>query len=126
MNECKHCELKYSVVTDKLCEFCNIIKNNNKLNIYKFVICQTELTQIEIIQKTYDYFNISKCIPSPNQIDNNCKIIKVNPYLFRESIQSDKYKIFFTNCIDRNKLKIKRIGEQYQIEKLDVNKFCTA
>ena len=127
MNTCTNCKLKYSVLTDelyKLCEFCNIIKNNHKLNIFNFVICHTKLTQLEIIQKTYDYYINNDKIPTPNQIDINCKIIKVNPYLFRENIKSDKYKIFFTNCISKNKLRKKKIGNEYPIEKIDINKFC--
>ena len=38
------------------------------------------------------------------------KKIKVNPYLFRTYINNNKYVIFFTNCIDRNKLKTKKIS----------------
>jgi hypothetical protein len=124
MHECENCLLKYSITNNGLCIFCKIIKKNSKEQIYNFIICKSVLTQEEIIKKTYDLFIKNDIIPSPKQIDNSAIKININPYLFYKYIKNDKYKIFFTNCIDRNQIKIKRLGSQYNLEKLNIDKFC--
>jgi len=121
---CINCMLKYADITNKYCEFCNIIKNTEKQDIYKIIICKSDLEQIDIIKKTYEYFMKNDKIPSPSDIDNNAIIINVNPYLFTKNIYNNDYKIFFTNCINKNKIKIKKIMTKYNNEKLDINKYC--
>jgi len=123
MFECITCKLKYACLNNNFCEFCNIIKDNKKSDIYNILICFSKLNQLEIIKKTYEYFIKNDRIPTPEEIDQNCKKIKVNPYLFRTYINNNKYVIFFTNCIDRNKLKTKKISNKYKIEKINIDKF---
>jgi hypothetical protein len=130
---CDNCNLKYATINNNKCVFCNIITENKKSDIYNFIICKSNLNEIDIINKTYDFFNKNDKIPEPKDIDINAKLIKVNPYLFKKNIISDlfkkniisnEYKIFFTNCIDRNLIKTKRFPQKYSIEKININKFC--
>ncbi len=121
---CDNCNLKYAIVNNNKCVFCNIIKHTKKTDIYNFIICCSDLSENEIINKTYEYFMKHDKIPEPCDIDINAKLIKTNPYLFIKNIISNKYKIFFTNCIDRNLIKTKRFPQKYNIEKLNINKFC--
>ena len=121
---CQNCNLKYAVINNNKCVFCNIITDTKKSDIYNFIICKSDLNQIDIINKTYEYFMEHDKIPEPSDIDINTKLIKTNSYLFKKNINSDEYKIFFTNCIDRNLIKTKRFPQKYNIEKLNINKFC--
>lgn len=121
---CDNCNLKYATINNKKCIFCNIVTDTKKSDIYNIIICRSDLSQNEIINKTYEFFMKNDKIPEPSDIDLNVKLIKINPYLFVKNIISNKYKIFFTNCIDRNLIKTKRFPQKYNIEKLNINKFC--
>jgi len=80
---------------------------------------------MDIIKKTYNYIIKNDVMPTPKDIDNNSIIINFNPYIFREYCKLiDGYKIFFTNCIDRNKIKTKRFDSKYKIEKININDYC--
>ena len=128
MFTCSICSLKYTNTYENKCVFCNIINKNKKQDIMNIIICQSKLSQQDIIQKTYEYFHKNDRIPKPIDLDSNIKIIEVNPYIFREFIDkkiinsklNQKYKIFFTNCIDLNKIKTKRFPLKYNIQKLNV------
>jgi hypothetical protein len=82
------------------------------------------MSQIDIIKKTYEYFIQNDKLPIPEDIDRKCEKIKINPYFFREYCINNNYKIFFTNCIDRNFLKTKRFPAKYNLEKLNIDKYC--
>lgn len=123
MLECHKCKLKYYKLIDKLCIFCDIVYNLKKHHAYKFIICYSEMDQDEIIKKTYEYFMKNDELPQTKEIDKNSVIISVNPYMFKKYINNKKYKIFFTNCIDRNYIKVKKLMNLYPIEKLDINKY---
>jgi hypothetical protein len=121
---CENCNQKYALINNNKCVFCNIVTENKKSDIYNFIICKSDMNQDDIINKTYEYFINCDKIPLPNNIDIDAKLIKINPYLFKKNIISSKYKIFFTNCIDRNLIKTKRFPQKYVIEKLNIDKFC--
>ena len=136
MLECKLCELKYKEIYDKLCVFCNIISNNNKLDIYNICIGYTDVSQIDIIKNIYDMIILEDKIPYPKIIDDTVILININPYIFREFIiyckkkyyndndiidNINKFKIFFTNAIDLNKIKTKKFPLKYKIEKLNID-----
>ncbi len=114
MLECTNCKLKYYSFQNKLCEFCDIIINLNKSHTYKYVICYSKISQEDIIKKTYEYFIKNNTIPLPKEIDPDSVIINVNPYLFKTNIKNSNYKIFFTNCIDKNNIKARKIGEKFK------------
>lgn len=124
MFECINCKLNYKDLNNKLCVFCDICESNNKNYIFNILIGTSNLSQIEIIKRTYEYFNKYDKIPMPSEIDNNSQIFKINPYIFREFIKTNliliNYKIFFTNCIDLNKIKTKRFPLKYNQEKLNL------
>jgi hypothetical protein len=123
MLECQKCKLKHYKLNNNLCVFCDIVYNLKKDHSYKYIICYSEINQEDIINKTYEYFMKNDKIPIPSDIDTNSKIVSVNPYVFKTHIKNDNYKIFFTNCIDRNYIKVKRLLQNYPIEKFDINKF---
>lgn len=140
MFTCSICNLSYVNTYENKCIFCNIINKNKKQDIMNIIICQSKLSQQDIIQKTYEYFHKNDKIPKPIEIDSDIKIIEVNPYIFREFVDKEfinsklnnnilnqkykilnqKYKIFFTNCIDLNKIKTKRFPLKYNMQKLNV------
>jgi hypothetical protein len=123
MLECNNCKLKYYKLCGKICDFCDIVTNLKKKDVYKYVICYSKLDQKDIIIKTYEYFMKNDKIPIPNEIDINAKIISINPFMFNKYIKISNYKIFFTNTIDRNNIKVKRLCKTYPIEKLNINNY---
>jgi hypothetical protein len=108
-NDCYFCKSKTNLnvtyLDDKIvnaCYICHIIKNFDKEFSLNVILCNTELTQLEIIQKTRDFYNKNGYIPTPNEIDSKAKFIKIQPYIFskfknRENFE--KYQVFFTNNI---------------------------
>ena len=131
MYECNVCRLKYKELIDMKCIFCSIIHENKKSDVYNICIAYTDVSQSDIIQDVYNFIILEDKIPMPKEIDNNCKLINCNPYIFREFIKYckieqkylhiiDKFKIFFTNAIDMNKIKSKRFPLKYKIEKLNI------
>jgi hypothetical protein len=115
--------------------FCNIINENKKNDIYNICIGyinDININQIDIIRNTYNLILQTDKIPLPKEIYNNIIIININPYIFREFIKYckqeqlylniiNKFKIFFTNAIDLNKIKSKRFPLKYKIEKLNID-----
>jgi hypothetical protein len=124
MIECNNCKLKYcNLNKNNLCEFCDIIINLNKNNLYKFIICYSKLEQIDIIKKTYEYFINNDKFPLVESIDKDAVIISINPYFFKKYIKDKNYKIFFTNMINKNNIKIKKLGLPYPLEKLNISNY---
>ena len=130
MFECRSCKLNYKELQNNYCIFCNIVLNNKKSDIYNICIGYTNLTQNDIIKNTYNNIILENKIPYPQNIDNKVILININPYIFREFILYiqkdeiniiDKFKLFFTNTIDLNKVKLKKFPLKYKIEKLNIN-----
>ena len=71
-------EQKYKELQDNHCIFCNIISNNNKTDVYKICIGYTDVSQIDIIQDTYDMIILEDKIPYPKIIDNTVILININ------------------------------------------------
>lgn len=111
---CTICNNNYKEIIDNKCVFCNIIHKNNKYDVFNIVIGITNLSQIDIINKTYEFFMKNNRIPYPNEIDDKVKILNVNPYIYRKdnskfnNCQLNNNCLFFTNCIDYNKIKTPR------------------
>ena len=133
MFDCKQCKLKYKELNNNICILCNIIRYNNKSDSYNIIIGYSDSEQYDIIRKTYEFFIKHDQIPKPHDIDLSVKIIKINPYIFRQFILYykknklidskliDNYKIFFTNAIDLNKIKSKRFPLKYKSERLNID-----
>ena len=120
MPVCINCDLNYKELQNGLCIFCDIIKYNKKDYLFHCVICDTKLTQLEIINKTYEFFMKNDRIPYPYEIDTNITICRVNPYIYRNN-NNIEIKIFFKNCIDLNKIKAKRFPLKYNQQNLNIN-----
>jgi len=116
--KCINCNLNYKELYDELCVFCNIVKENKKQNLFDIIIGFSNLTQLEIINKTYKYFIKMDRIPYPNEIDPAVITLRLNPYIYRQT--NKDYKIFFTNTIDLNKIKSKRFPFKYIPQNLDI------
>ena len=120
-------------MNNKICLLCNLVdmfisKNNNIIDFTdNIIICLSSLNQKDIIELTYKYFKEHNKIPYPSDLDKNVIILDYPVYLFNQiyNIMNDNdrkkfnVKIFFTNVIDRNMLKVKKITESYYpIEKI--------
>jgi hypothetical protein len=137
--KCKSCSnitptiQKYNM-DNYLCYLCNISKifvDCGDILDYSdnILICISDLKQSDIINKTYKYLKLNNRIPFPEEIDE--KVIKLDypVYIFYETYkkmnerEKSKFdvKIFFTNVIDRNLLKIKKMTDPYYpIEKINI------
>jgi hypothetical protein len=116
--KCINCDLNYKELYGKICVFCDIVDENKKQNLLDIIIEFSKLSQIEIIQKTYEFFIKNDRIPYPNEIDIDVSTLRTNPYIYRQ-INKD-YKIFFTNTIDLNKIRSKRFPLKYFLQNLDI------
>lgn len=116
--KCINCDLNYKELYEELCVFCNIVKENKKENVFDIIIGFSNLTQLEIINKTYEFFLKTDKIPYPNEIDPKVVTIKINPYVYRK--KNKECKIFFTNTIDLNKIRTKRFPFKYNLQNLDI------
>jgi hypothetical protein len=123
--QCISCNLKYPHVTSGLCEFCKIVRYNNKSDVFNYVLAISELSQEDIIKCTYGYLKEHDRIPTPEEVDPSHTKVAVNPYIYRLNNRICSFKIFYTNCIDRNKIKIKKIGKEYKTEILNIDKYCS-
>lgn len=124
MSQCSICHLDYKEIVSDKCVFCNIVENNIKNDVFNIVIGATELKQIDIINKTYEFFKKNNRIPYPNEIDPNVVIIKCNPYVYRKENKQIKQikqiKIFFTNCVDYNKIKTPKFPLKFNPQTLNL------
>lgn len=113
---CNNCLLNYNYINNGYCLMCNIIHNTKQTDILLFVIGISSLSQLEIITLTKQFIMKNNCVPLPNQIDKDVKIIKdVNHYLFKKYINKTKennFKIFFTNQLNIDKIKVFRIFDK--------------
>jgi phage pi2 protein 07 len=104
-------------------------KNNNIIDFTdNIIICLSELNQEDIISLTYKYFREHNRIPYSTELDENVIILDYPVYVFNQIYnmmnENDKkkfnIKIFFTNVIDKNMLKVKKMGDPYYPnEKID-------
>jgi len=75
------------------------------------IICQTDLSQVDIIRQTFDFLKHNKRIPRISEIDSSARIVKYPfPDLLKgmkltnneQQIHFLKFKLFFTDMIDYN------------------------
>jgi len=116
--KCINCELNYKELYEEICVFCDIVKQNKKENLFDMIIGFSKLTQLEIINKTYEFFMKNDRIPYPNEIDFNVITLRENPYIYRQT--NKDLKIFFTNTINLNKIRSKRFPLKYNPQNLDI------
>jgi hypothetical protein len=118
----KKCELcgfrmfKLSVYPNcgSICELCEIVVNFNPYFFTKGIICISNLSQLEIINRTHIFFKNKRQIPQITEIDPDVEIVPI-PYpeiisfftnapdnVFDKNEILSKFKIFFTNQINPN------------------------
>ena len=114
----------------KLCIFCHIIKSFKRGNVGDCILCWSDMPQYDIVRKTTEHVVSKSTIPMPYEIDPDAKIININVYVFAKFIcqvnnddrkSFSKYKVFFTNRINRNDINVRNIVlGPYKIEKLSL------
>jgi len=112
---CKSCNINTNNLYNNgtYCYLCNIVYNTRYYNIKNIIICFSNLSQLEIIKLTREYIQKNNKIPTPNEIDKDCKIIiKVNHYILSTVINKfNNLRIFITD-IDISKIKILKIFDK--------------
>jgi hypothetical protein len=92
------------------CVFCNMIVNFKRYNMGKIMLCNTSMTQLQVIRKTHELFNKNKLTPLPTLIDPKVKHIHISPMIYAKFIQSldnldktkfNKFVFFFTSEVDK-------------------------
>jgi hypothetical protein len=119
---CFNCELtypKYFKINNKnYCYFCKLIYFIEQSDIYSVNIGYSTFNQNEIIKKTKGILSTENRIPHHSEIDPNSKILLVNPYIFinvlnmmnySEKICFSNIRIFFTDDINIDNIKIQRL-----------------
>jgi hypothetical protein len=109
-NKCHFCESKINLQATyydnkiiNTCFLCHIVVNYQKEYIYHCVLCNTKLSQLEIIKNTWEFFYKKGYVPRPNELDQNAKLIKIPAYIFANFTDKDKfsdYHVFFTNKVE--------------------------
>jgi hypothetical protein len=91
----------YNNKTISCCFLCHITINFQKEYTYHVVLCETKMSQLDIIKKTWESYNKKGYVPLPTKIDTEAKIIKIPVYLFAQfdNKQIENYGIFFTNKV---------------------------
>lgn len=109
-NKCHFCESKinlqptiYKDTIINCCFLCHITVNFDKDYIYHCLLCHSELSQKNIISKTWEFYNKNGYVPLPQEIDEHAKIIKIPVHLFaqfnKKKSKFHNYKFFFTNKV---------------------------
>ena len=120
----------------KTCCFCNIVTNFKIQNIEDVLIGTSNLSQLEIIQKTIKYIIKNETFPSILDIDEDAKLVNLLSYKFvkyysnlsdQDKSKNRKYKIFFIgskNIIKYiNKFIDNKIEFNLKIEKIEKEEF---
>jgi hypothetical protein len=107
-----------------------MVKSLKRSNIGDCILCWSDMPQYDIVRKTTEYVVSKGTIPLPYEIDSNVKIININVFLFADFLSQldkddrktfSKYKVFFTNRINRNDINVRNIIlGPYKIEKLSM------
>lgn len=101
-SSCLLCNHRYRNLNNNICDFCNTIINyETKLDIMKkCFMMHSELTQKEIINKTFNYIQKHHKIPLPKDIDENCYFFKKSHYEIFDDLlnkKNDNIKFFFSD-----------------------------
>ena len=114
---CSNCQNASRVLYDydnlphSLCELCNTVFRYSTRTMSTGIICYTEMSQVEIIQHTYDFLKDHKRVPRISEVDPSAKIVNYPfPDLLKGMKSSTKkqrsnfsnFKLFFTDMIDYN------------------------
>ena len=126
---CNSCNLTYNYVVNNLCVMCQTMIEPTHQHTYSYIICNSDISQLDIIKKTRDFVCKHNRVPLPNEIDTQVKIIKVNPYEFIKISKLTNYfknfKIFFTDDLNIKLIKTFRIFDKIIKNKKDLEHIPT-
>ena len=132
MGKCSHCLQDYNTLNNfsKLCVLCDLCLNYNRINLDKVVMGISNLSQLDIIKQTRDYVIKHNKLPMSHELDKDVKLIKLTPTLYNEYLnlatisqkrELNNIKYFYTNTIDRNLIKCRRIIDgKFKLETLNL------
>ena len=119
---CFNCKLTYpkyfNINKKSYCYFCKLIYFLEQSDIFSINIGYSMLNQDEIVKKTKEILIKENRIASHKEIDPNSKLVLVNPFIFKncinlmtqnEQICFSNVKIFFTESLNTEYIKIKRL-----------------
>ena len=119
--ECYNCKEKYpkyfTINNNKYCYFCKLIYFMEYTDIFKVYIGYSTISQDEIVKKTKEILFKENRVPTNKDIDMHSKLVQINPYILiniiKNMLQSEQIcfsniKIFFTEDIDMDLIKVKR------------------
>jgi hypothetical protein len=118
---CYNCKESYPryfpINNNKYCYFCKLIYFIEHTDIFKVYIGYSTLSQDLIVKKTKEILFKENRVPTNKDIDPHSKIVQINPYILinmiknmthTEQICFSNIKIFFTEDIDMDSIKVKR------------------
>jgi hypothetical protein len=119
---CFNCKLTYpkyfNINKKSYCYFCKLIYFIEQSDVFSINIGYSTMNQDEIVKKTKEVLINENRICSHKEIDPNSKLVLVNPYIFKnvinlmtqsEQICFSNVKIFFTEDMDTEYVKIRRL-----------------
>ena len=92
----------------KTCSLCHTVSNFNKYYINHVMLCHSDLSQLNIIKLTHDYYKKHHKIPSPSEIDKSAKYVKIDCLTYAQFYdqlnfptknQFEQFVFFFTSEI---------------------------
>lgn len=118
-NNCKEAYPKYFTINKKqYCYFCKLVYFMEQNDIFKIYIGYSTLPQDEIVKKTKEILVKENKVPTNKDIDIHSKLVQINPYILinmiknmnhTEQICFSNIKIFFTEDLDMEMIKVRRI-----------------
>jgi hypothetical protein len=121
-NNCFNCKLTYpkyfTIQKKQYCYFCKLTYFLEQSDIFAINIGYSTISQDEIIKKTKEIILKENRIPTNKEIDPNSKLVQINSYILlnliklmsqTEQVCFQNVKIFFTENIEIDSIKIKRI-----------------
>lgn len=121
-NNCFNCKLTYpryfTIQKKQYCYFCKLTYFLEQSDIFAINIGYSTISQEEIIKKTKEIILKENRIPTNKEIDPNSKLVQINSYILlnliklmsqTEQVCFQNVKIFFTENIDIDAIKIKRL-----------------
>ncbi len=118
-NNCKESYPRYISINKKnYCYFCKLIYFMEHTDIFKVYIGYSMLPQDIIVKKTKEFLLENNKMPTNKDIDVQSKLVQINSYILinmiknmthTEQICFSNIKIFFTEDIDMEMIKVRRI-----------------
>jgi hypothetical protein len=91
-------------IKTRVCYLCSLIVNFDIQNFNKLILCYSNLSQKEVIQKTMNYYQKNSQVPKPIEIDDKVEKIKLSPMIYLELIKSnyifDNFVFFFSDLVE--------------------------